>query len=226
METQTNLLINKIMNDFISYIEGSYNKLQKTTFIYEYNDDLPSLIGYKILLNIQTIKTDFEFMLYGKAKKTKKYLVEKQKFCSKWKLKRIINPFVISGFNPIYKVVDKEYCSNKMIIPRYNLIEQFTPQELYTAQLFYHIGYIKNDIFCRKEYRHIEEFKRWCAGGPKEHTLIPYYIRPLISNELITAAWFNDDNEKNNELMQKIQDSDNMVFYFYNNKIKKTRNFI
>lgn len=228
IETQTNLLINKIMNDFILHIDNNYNKLQKTTFIYEYNDDLPSLIGYKILLNIQSIKPDFNFMLYGKAKKTKKYLAEKQKFCSNWKLKRTINPFIISGFNPIYKVVDKEYCSNKMITSKYDLIKEFTPQELYTAQLFYHIGYIKGDIFCRKENKNIQEFKQWCANGPGVPSLIPYcischiqfscHIQSFNSKKVVTAVWFDDDNQKNNEIMQEIQDKNNMVFYFYNKK--------
>ena len=73
-----------------------------------------------------------------------------------------------------------------------------------------------------------QEFKQWCANGPGVPSLIPYcischiqfscHIQSFNSKKVVTAVWFDDDNQKNNEIMQEIQDKNNMVFYFYNKK--------
>ena len=42
----TNALVSKVLNNLLSFVESQPNKV----FVYDYNDDLPSLVGYKILI--------------------------------------------------------------------------------------------------------------------------------------------------------------------------------
>ena len=72
LEKQTNFLINDIINDLYKKIDNS------KIIVYEYNDDLISLIGYNILKAVQAIKP-FELKICGKKpKKTKKKIKAKE----------------------------------------------------------------------------------------------------------------------------------------------------
>ena len=76
LEKQTNFLINDIINDLYKKIDNS------KIIVYEYNDDLISLIGYNILKAVQAIKP-FELKICGKKpKKTKKKIKAKESFIS------------------------------------------------------------------------------------------------------------------------------------------------
>ena len=84
LEKQTNFLINDIINDLYKKIDNS------KIIVYEYNDDLISLIGYNILKAVQAIKP-FELKICGKKpKKTKKKIKAKESFISQRKIKKLI----------------------------------------------------------------------------------------------------------------------------------------
>jgi hypothetical protein len=114
------MLINKVINDFINKYEKDFNK---KIFVFEFNDDLISTIGYKILIAISAIKPEFNFTIYGKAKKAKKQInYKKEKFISKRKLKKNKDNIIfISSFNPIYKVANLNRSSIDFIIPNFYL---------------------------------------------------------------------------------------------------------
>lgn len=217
IETQTNFLINNIMNDFVEILRTK--DLNKIKFVYEYNDDLLSLIGYHILLNIQSIVPEFNFKLYGKKKRTRKFLVKKQKFCSSFELKRKKDDiFLISSFNPIYKVINQKYSYNKIVSLKYNLLTSFTPLEIETAQLFYHIGYIKNDLLCKKFIKEREDFSAWIDKPTNEinENILNFYGYDYPSK--IILAWFDEDVNNNISIMQDLQDETGLVFYYFNQK--------
>lgn len=217
LENQTNLLINNILNDFVFNILPKEN-IKNTLFVFEYNDDLLSLIGYHILLNIKVLNPEFDFKLYGKKKRTKKFLAKKQKFCSNWELRgKRKQIFLISSFNPIYKVINQKFFSNKIVQPRYQLLAKFTPEEIMTAQVFYHIGYIKNDLLNKKFIKEREDFSIW-INKPKSKIneniagIYGYYPKKVV------VAWFDEDTENNIKLMQDLQDKDTLIFYYFNKK--------
>lgn len=140
---QTNSLINFLINDL-------YNKIDLSKIIvYEFNDDLISLIGYRILKAIQNFKpinfNPIKLVLMGKVKKTKKEFKFKEKRISVNKVKRHRQRyFLISSFNPIYKVGSINHISTKNLFEYdYNLMKSFMPQEILTARIFYYIGYLK-----------------------------------------------------------------------------------
>ena len=215
IENQTNYLINNIMYNFIKTYK---NVFKKKIFIYEYNDDIPSLIGLTILQNIQPFQK-FNFYLFGKAKKTKEY-IKNVKFYSKWKLKKNKDKIIlISSFNPIYKVSDNKYKSNKFINPDYYLINRFTPDELHQSRLFYHIGYIKNDILNYK-YGNLINFNNSINDLSKNNDII-LKDKELIENKIpkVLFVWIESNKEKLEEttsLMQDIEQSDDLIFYFFN----------
>jgi hypothetical protein len=65
-----------VLNDLLNFIESQPNKV----FVYDYNDDLPSLVGYKILILLNA-QHPFDFRLLKKskifkAKNTKKQLAK------------------------------------------------------------------------------------------------------------------------------------------------------
>lgn len=208
VEDQTNLLLNKVINNFVIKYQEDFGK---KSFVYEFNDDLPSMVGYRILQAIAAIKAEFTFRLYGKAKRTKKMVAKGQKFCSKRELKKGNNIIFISSFNSIYKVGNVARPSINFITPNCYLIEQFTPQELFTAQVFYHIGYIKDGF--ESDDHNICRLTEWgfrpVSALPKMDTVSLRGGPPAIS-----MIWL-EDNENDLSLLQDIEQSDNIAFYFY-----------
>ena len=119
------------------------------------------------------------------------------------------------SFNPIYKVINQRYSSNEIVSLRYDLLGKFTPQEIQTAQLFYHIGYIKNDLLCKKFIKEREDFSAW-VDKPElksNENIIDYYGYDYPSRVIV--AWFDDDVENNIRIMQDLQDEEGLVFYFF-----------
>lgn len=245
VETQTNILINKYINDF-------YNKFKDTfenkVFIYEYNDDLISLIGYNILLIVKSIEPKFNFYLYGNKKRTRKYL-KSQKFYSYNQIKKNKdNIILISSFNPIYKVgkffkSSKVFSFNKkdirtLIKPSFELMRQFTPDELFTAQKFYGIGYIKNykklnniDIKDNK----VIDFNKYLYNNNTDLNNCFLDVVPPQQNignlqssapRHIIAVYVTPDIEQTNNYLQYIEQSDKIVLYYGKwNKLLDDNNF-
>lgn len=227
IEQQTNMLINKVINDFINKYEKDFNK---KIFVFEFNDDLISTIGYKILIAISAIKPEFNFTIYGKAKKAKKQInYKKEKFISKRKLKKNKDNIIfISSFNPIYKVANLNRSSIDFIIPNFYLFNQFTYQEILMAQQFYGIGYIKDHELNPKFNNSIEEFNNWINNPKNQINIEDYCAAP----QKITLIWIEDNGyeENNIKIMQEVEQSDNLIFYYYDQveipNILQDRNFI
>lgn len=215
LENQTNMLINFIINDFIKTYQ---NKFDTHIFVYEYNDDLLSLIGYKILQSIKAVCSNFTFVLYGKKKKTKKYLDKKIKFQSKRKIIRNYETsIIISGFNPIYNVMNKEYKSKifSQSITAYPLVKKFTPEEIYMAQVFYHIGYIKE----KEDYREINGRFSQSINNLVQSKISENVANTAAPAQGIILAWFDEDVNNNIKIMQDLQDFDGLIYYYFGNKL-------
>ena len=250
VETQTNLLINKNINQFICKFK---DKFENKIFIYDYNDDLISLVGYNILLIIQSIEPTFNFYLYGNKKRTKTYL-KGQKFFSYRSIKKNKDDIIlISSFNPIYKVdqftkVSKIFGSYKkdikiLVKPRYKLMEQFTPEELFEAQKFYHIGYIKPQKGCENidsKNSNISSYNEYLIndsnkydscfiqtvppqGNIDDYKDIAYPGLFKYENSLtlvrphgkqLIALYVDDDIEQTNKYLQYIEITDRITLYF------------
>lgn len=215
IEDQTNYLIQSIINDLYEKIDTS------KIIVYIYNDDLISLIGYNILKTIQMIKP-FKLRIFGKIKKTKKMIKAKEKFISKRKINKILSKnFIISSFNPIYKVKNLNHISKKIFcLYNYQLMDKFTPEELKMAQEFYHIGYIKDyqkidgkkiNVLDIKEldklqenFNNIKDFYKWGKNefdGPAPKCMM---------------LWIEEDSAQ--ECLQKAEQFDGIVLYFYSDK--------
>lgn len=222
---ETNLLIQKIINNFINQCKTTF--ASKKIFILEYQDDLISLINYRMLYVCASI-VDMKILLLGKHKKTKKQLVKKQKFVSTWKAKRLIKKgkaVYISAFNPLYKVVPNDKIFN-ILGADMTPLESFTYENLCEARLFYHIGYVKNDILDTKE---AERFNEWCnnQNGTKENTWILRaallnFIDIIYKEKDIHLIKLSDDLKLNEEILQSVQDLNGIFIYDINNSGKIT----
>lgn len=223
LEKQTNFLINDIINDLYKKIDGS------KIIVYEYNDDLISLIGYNVLKAVQAIKP-FKLKIYGKKpKKTKKMIKAKENFISQRKVKKLIKDskcLIISSFSPIYKVGKIEHISNKINFTDhydYKIMERFTPEEISMSQKFYHIGYIKD--YQKINGKKINVFDRELDTIQKKINDVESYLDWNEFEDYVVPAclilWIDDtDDVYNEQLLQKAEQFDGLVFYFYVNGLK------
>ena len=216
IEDQTNLLINKKINEFISIYAKDFNS---KVFVYNYNDDIISLIGYEILLSIKSLYPNFKFYLYGKKRKTKKYLENKQKFISLRKIHKICckgenNIIAINSYNSIYKVIN--YNKLSKVFVDYELMEQFTPKEIFIAQTFYHIGYIKKDLI-QNNNKDIIAFQNWIEFRG-DIDLEKFDIRNLREKVKVLLMKCGDSDEEIGKKMMEVDNSEDVILYFHNGK--------
>lgn len=220
IEDQTNSLINKTINKFILQYEKDFDK---KIFVYEFNDDLLSVVGYKILLAIQAIKENFTFKIFGKFKKTKDYKIKKQKFCRKKELLKLRDKIIfISSFSSIYEVVNVPISStifqtryNLKIKPDFYILKQFTFEEILIAQKFYKIGYIKDGFYPKDNPNIFKKFD-WITNLNKS-SCIDYKIQSRRPPK-ISLIWIDKNQENNIKLLQDTEKSNNLVFYYYSGK--------
>lgn len=222
LEKQTNFLINDIINDLYKKIDNS------KIIVYEYNDDLISLIGYNILKAVQAIKP-FELKICGKKpKKTKKKIKIKENFISQRKVKKLIKSsksFLISSFSPIYKVGNISHISNNFsFYYDYELMNRFTPDEISMSQKFYHIGYIKD--YQKINGQKINVFDKDLGNIQEKIDKVESYLDwNKFENYDVPDClmlWIEDgDNEdvyyRNEKLLQEAEQFNGLVFYFYAN---------
>ena len=211
----TNALVSKVLNNLLKFVESQPNKV----FVYDYNDDLPSLVGYKILILLNA-QYPFDFRLLKKnkifkAKNTKKQLAKGQKFISE---KKIINNSdkyaLISSFNPIYKVIGIEKNFKDFGLEKFELIKQFTPSDFINCQQFYSIKEVK-DFFTEywsfvlgysKAINNLNEGKLWSGS-----------LNP-IDVDKVNVVWVDEDEEKAIKTLQNVEESDDINFYFYDDE--------
>lgn len=222
LEKQTNFLINDIINDLYKRIDNS------KIIVYEYNDDLISLIGYNILKAVQAIKP-FELKICGKKpKKTKKKIKAKESFISQRKVKKLIKnskAFLISSFSPIYKVGNINHISNNSsFYYDYELMNRFTPDEISMSQKFYHIGYIKD--YQKINGQKINVFDKDLGNIQEKIDKVESYLNwNKFENYDVPDClmlWIEDGDSEdvyyhNEQLLQEAERFNGLVFYFYAN---------
>ena len=223
VDLKTNQIINKTLNYYSSKIKNN------NIVIFHQKDDTISMICYTLLKILQN-QIHFTLYLYGKHKNTKDmYRKDKNKFICKWKAKKLLkleNTILITPYNPIYKVVGEEkifnyFNSNNTI----NLIEKFNYPELITAQIFYHINYIKNDLLQYKNLgKYNENLYKALMNAPyfnhNNYEVLPE-IDKTYKGKNIYCLWLTGDFKKDNELINLVEKTNDLIFYFYDKNNKK-----
>lgn len=213
LDIQTNYLINKVINNFYNLYKDN---IQQYNVVYEYRDDCISIVGLH-LLQILAEQMNFNFEIFGKVKKFKKK-VGKYRRINEKELNKKSNVLLISNFNPIYKVNQVEDLSKKIsFVNKYNIVEQFTPDELSIAFNFY--GGQIEEISKDDPVRSLEtlRFNKWiknpqCAALPQ--ILASEEIKLPIQ---INVVHLSGKIEEDIKLLQEVEQSDDINFYYYLN---------
>lgn len=215
-ETQTNILIVRIINNICKKIDN--NKID--TIILEYQDDIISLISYRILKIVQLNYKNFNLYIYGKRRKTRKAI--KEKSITKLKVNKLLklnSSLYVSSYNPIYNVVSNKKKFNKFYSNIFFIMRNFTVQELQMARLFYHIGYYKNDILEQNNDLNYKAFERFCSGESSALLeIFPYVninINELNDKKNIYLVRLNSNIEQNINKLQQIEGCPGIVIYLY-----------
>ncbi len=213
LESQTNFLIQKQLNYFLNF----FNPKDKI-LILEYQDDTISLIVYRLLKSITNIK-NFQLFFYGRKFNTRSY-VKKEKFITKRKLNKLINSnkvIYISVDNPIYQVIKNKkkfnYFPNITVHP----IQNFTLEEIKAAQIFYHIGYIKNDIIETKETKLYTELEK----GNIDSSLNLDSIE-VVENSIVLIN-LTDSLEENEKVLNKVENLNGIFIYNFNKNFEEIK---
>ena len=215
IDTQTNALINRTLNNFYNIFKDN---IQQFNIVYEYRDDCISLIGLR-LLQILAEQMNFNFEIFGKVKKFKKKVGNARRVNEK-EVNKKENILLISNFNPIYKVNLVEEQSKKInYVKKYNIVEQFTPDEFSIAFHFY--GGEINEISSDDVIRSIEtlRFNKWIKNP--QRAALPQI---LASKEIklpiqINAVHLSGKIEEDIKLLQEVEQSDDINFYYLNTEI-------
>ena len=214
---ETNYYIQQQLNYFIN----NYSSMVDThTFILEYHDDIISAICYR-MLNAFSGALGFKLLLCGRRRKTKEWINKKTKTISWWRAKRMLKKdkaVLISAFNPLYKVNNSKEIFNSFETNQWNLVEKFTPAQLGLARIFYHIGYLKDDIL---ESEASAKFDEACREGD----LSGYdFIEGLSTfmNKNVYYIKLTNDLKKNEEVLNKLEEENGLFFYYYDEELKST----
>ena len=208
----TNVLITKTLNELLEFIESQPNKV----FVYDYNDDLVSLVGYKIIKLLQS-QHPFELKLlnknsFFKAKQTKKQLAKKQKFIS---TKKVINNSkdyaLISSLNPIYEVIGVEKSFNDFGLRKFDIVKKFTPIDFLNCSVFYNIKIPKKDIFST-ELKYINRYSKE-INDLNEGQFWTGSLNP-IQWDKVNIVYVSNITDEALETLQSVEQSDDVNFYF------------
>ena len=215
IDIQTNALINKVLNNFYNLYKDN---IQQYYIVYEYRDDCISFVGLR-LLQILAEQMNFNFEIYGKVKKFKKKVGNARRVNEK-EINKKTNVLLISNFNPIYKVNQIEELSKKIKHDqRYNIVEQFTPDELSIAFNFY--GGEIEEISYEDPIRSIEtlRFNKWIKN-PQSAALPQILASEEIKLPIqINTVHLSGKIEENIELLQEVEQSDDINFYYLNTEM-------
>ena len=202
----------------ISEFANTYGKLAEThTFILEYHDDIISAICYRMLKVFSAI-TPINLVIYGKRRKTKD-IVKEAKRIGRFKfnkLKKKGDIVYISPFNPLYQVAlaDDTFKELDSTISVWYPMKDFTPAQLQSIRLFYHIGYIKNDII--EDNEATNRLQRWCECSSMYENKSwedDNFCFDNNSPEGLTVVYLTSSLEKNNILLREVENTDDIVLY-------------
>ncbi len=225
IDIQTNILINKVINNFIKQESTLF---KNKTYIFFNNDDILSIIEYHILCSIRSI-SDFDFIIYNKPQKIKNYFSKKEKYI-KYKQLLALNKdktlIIESSNNPIYKVLNDNKISNSIIynykiktiynkFDTYNLFNNYpTPDEIFIMSLFFKIGY--QDPIIKFSNTIIEHFNNWC-NNPLKYNLD---LKNIIDENKppIYVIYLSNDNIKDSKNLNQMENENVISLYFYKDK--------
>ena len=215
IDIQTNALINKVLNNFYNLYKDN---IQQYYIVYEYRDDCISFVGLR-LLQILAEQMNFNFEIYGKVKKFKKKVGNARRVNEK-EINKKSNVLLISNFNPIYKVNFKEDLSKKInFVSRYNIVEQFTPDELIIAFDFY--GGEIDEIGSDDPIRSIEtlRFNKWVLK-PQSAAIPQILASPLsITNKTkINMITLSGNIKTDEKILQQVEQSSFINIYYMEKK--------
>lgn len=222
VDFKTNQIINKTLNYYSSILTTD------NTVIFHQQDDTISLICFTLLKMLQN-NIHFTLYLYGKHRNTGKMYGKNHKFISKWKTKKLLkskNSILVTPYNPIYKVSKSEkifnqFSANNVI----NIVKKFNYNELVTAQLFYHIPYLKNDEL---QYSNFEKADKNLYDLIMKEAYLDYNNKELLPYENdcyagtdIYCVWLTGDYEEDCRTINQIEKIDDLVFYYYDKENKR-----
>ncbi len=214
-ENQVNQFINYIMNSFL--LKFHEEDFKTKYFVLEFQNDMLSLITYNMLKALQSVY-NFQILIYGKHSQLNSYIKRYKNHKNK---ERTINIFtfnrlkkenrmvLISCYNPIYQVVNITKKFNKFDLC-FNFIERMTQKEIFIAKDFYDIELSKTDeaIF---QNTLVCDFQSFCDG--ENASLFNWKNESLSIPKEIHIVKLTNDNESNNELLNDIVKTQDMVFY-------------
>lgn len=209
VENQTNFYIQREMINFLKHYEN-----KKIIFVLDYKDDLLSVITYRFLKNIQSAYHKFPLFLYGKIKETKNYINKKDLKISKFKLKHIIKKYrvvIVRSFNPLYQVINSNITFKDFGIEVYEPLKQFTPDQLFTTQIFYGIGYLKKDPI-KSDNEQIMKFSRFCNFKDTEYDQFDF-ISKQLKKPKIKIIYLDVPQSELLKQLNEIEDFDGLIFY-------------
>lgn len=132
----TDYSVAKAIRTFIEKYKSEIR--QNYTFIIDYQNDIFSLLAYKIIKSSSSVVgKDYDIRYCGKLKteEEKAYFKNERPIGIK-KAQKLKKAVLITGFHPICNVIDLNYFS-KFFIEIYNPLEHFTPQCLSILQDYY-----------------------------------------------------------------------------------------
>lgn len=213
-ENQANQFINYIMNSFL--LKFHEEDFKTKYFVLDFQNDLLSLITYNMIKTLQSVY-DFQILIYGKHSALNSYIKKHKKNKKK---ERIINYFtfnklkkqnrivLISCYNPIYQVANTTKKFNKFDL-YFNFVERMTQKEILIIKDFYGIDFQKSDELVFQSVL-ARDFQDFCDGT--NTNLFDLKVSLTIPKE-IHIVKLSDNNEINNEFLNEIVDSQDMVFY-------------
>lgn len=208
LQNQTNNLINFIMNDFVIKFEESF---KNKYVVYEYQDDLYSIVGYHILKHIQAI-VPFNLLIINK-KLFYNYKL-KETFINEKKLNKLKDKIIfVSAYNPIYKVFNNKKIFRKFD-KQYNIIEHLTLEEVKMISLFYKINIHKTDRKLLQDESLIQ-FNNFCNGTVDSIDKIGVPPRDV---NLILVVRLSGNFEQDKEKLDKVVNTDGLIFYEVENE--------
>lgn len=208
--SETNYYVQQQLNYFIS----TYSSIVDThVFILEYHDDIISATCYRMLKAFSGA-LGFKLLLCGRRRKTKSWVDKKQKSISWWRAKRLLKKdkaVFISAFNPLYKVNNSKEIFNSFDTNEWRPLEKFTPSQLGLIRIFYHIGYLKDDIL---ESDVSQVFDARCRDANLEQYDFIEGFDTFPDNEVYYINITND-LERNQKVLNRMEDKEGLFFYHH-----------
>ena len=209
-ENETNIIFNKITNNFIEKYKDYFNK----DFILYYTDDILGLISYYLLSTISQV-SEFTFKIYCKTKikKTLKY-INKKHIIKKLKIKDSRNIIYLSTFNPLYYVINETKDYN-FLNSNNSIIANLTPKQLKNISEYYNIKDEKLlSIFSNNS---VNNFINFCGGEECNLTELYNSIGYLYENKNPKILVYNlSGDESDFSIFDEIRENSNNSIIFYN----------